>query len=249
MHLLVIIPTMNEHDSLARLIPNLMELPFNISILIVDNHSQDGTAGLINELQKHYPQSIHFLLQPQHKPGLGGAYKTGFKWASNFDCDFVVQMDADGSHAIEHIEPLISSLQAQQADVVIGSRYVKGAQIKNWPIKRHLTSRASCWFAQRVLGIPIKDITGGFKVFKHEVITKLSKYPLRTRHFAFQIEVNALCYYQGLHCLERPIAFIDRSSGQSKLKLKMFAEGFVTVLRLRLTQTKPINSAQEEYNG
>lgn len=249
MRLLVIMPTMNEHDSLVRLILELMALTLNISLLIVDNHSQDGTAKLINDLQTQYPQSIHLLCQPQDKPGLGGAYKAGFKWASNFDCDFVVQMDADGSHAIEHIEPLISSLQAQQADVVIGSRYVKDAQIKNWPIKRHLTSRASCWFAQRVLGIPIKDITGGFKVFKHEVIRKFSKYPLRTRHFAFQIEVNALCYYQGLHCIERPITFIDRSRGQSKLKLQMFAEGFFTVLRLRLTQTKPINSAQEEYNG
>ncbi len=232
MRVLVVIPTYNERENIAELIPALLRLELGAEVLIVDDASPDGTAEEVRQWQEQFPGRVHLLQRPA-KLGLGSAYCQGFQWALQRGYDIVVQMDADFSHDPADVPRLVATLD--QADVAIGSRYVSGVNVVNWPIGRLLLS----WFANRytrcITGMPIADATSGFKAFWGRVLRRLRWERIRSNGYAFQIEVTYRLWRLGCRIVEVPIIFVDRRSGLSKLNRGIVYEAAWMVWRLRLS--------------
>ncbi len=231
MNVLVITPTYNEIDNIKKLIPALLSLRDDINVLVVDDNSPDGTGNYVEELS--WTNDRVFVLKRPGKMGLGTAYIDGFSWAlkhpKNFD--YIIQMDADFSHDPDKIHEFLSKLN-EGYDVVIGSRYLNGVSVVNWPIKRLMLSYFANWYARTFSGVTIRDCTGGFKGFKRKVLEKIPFHYIHSDGYAFQIEVNYFCHKLGFKMVEVPIIFIDRHSGTSKLSRRIVYEAVFRVIAL-----------------
>ncbi|MXW04090.1 MAG: polyprenol monophosphomannose synthase [Gemmatimonadetes bacterium] len=227
---LIIVPTYNEFDNIRRLLPELMALGPDIRVLVVDDNSPDGTGRLADKLAAEN-ERISVLHRPK-KLGLGSAYVAGFKHAIQQDVDCVFEMDADFSHDPAMIPKFIEEIAS--CDVVIGSRYISGINVVNWPMSRLLLSYFANIYTRVVTGMTIRDTTSGFKCFRREVLEKIDLDNVRSDGYAFQIEMNFRCWRKGYRMREIPIIFVDRRSGTSKLSQGVINEAVWIVWWLRL---------------
>ncbi len=232
MSVLVVIPTYNERENIAELIPAVLKLPIQAEILVVDDASPDGTAEEVYLWQRRVPGRVHLLQRPA-KLGLGSAYCAGFQWALQRGYEVVVQMDADFSHNPADVPRLVAALQ--EADVAIGSRYISGVNVVNWPMGRLLLSWLANRYTRCVTGMPVADATSGFKAFWARVLRHLRWERIRSNGYAFQIEVSYRLWRLGCRIVEVPIIFVDRRSGMSKLNRGIVYEAAWMVWRLRLS--------------
>ena len=230
MKTLIIIPTYNELENLPKLLPEVLSKNDNIEVLIVDDNSPDGTASYVeNEMEKN--DKIH-LVKRESKQGLGTAYIAGFKYALQKDFDLIFEMDADFSHDPVELPKFLS--EAKNYDLVIGSRYITGVNVINWPMRRLLLSWFANFYTRVITGMPIRDATGGFKCFRRKVLESIDLNQVRSNGYAFQIEMNFKAWKKGFRLKEIPIIFIDRVKGKSKMSKKIVREAVTMVWKLRL---------------
>ena len=225
---LVIVPTYNERDNLPPLIERLMKLPVPVEVLVVDDNSPDGTGKLADEIAAKNPQVK--VLHRQEKNGLGRAYIAGFKWALERDYEFIFEMDGDFSHNPDDVPSFLKA--AQDADLVIGSRYRDGIRVINWPLKRLMLSMGAGKYVRLITGMPISDPTGGYKCFRRKTLKALDLDAIRSNGYSFQIEMSHKIWRQGLRIAEVPIVFTDRFIGTSKMSRKIVWEALFMVWRL-----------------
>ena len=228
----VIIPTYNEKENVAAIIEAVFGLPRKFDVLIIDDNSPDGTAAIVKGLQQKYAGRLH-LLERAGKQGLGTAYIAGFKWALEHGYEFVFEMDADFSHNPADLLKLYDACAVEGADLAIGSRYVTGVNVVNWPMGRVLMSYYASRYVRIVTGMPINDATAGFVCYRRRVLETLPLDAIRFKGYAFQIEMKFLAYKYGFRIQEVPIIFVNRVLGTSKMSSGIFSEGFFGVLRLK----------------
>lgn len=227
---LVIIPTFNEADNLPRLLPIILNLGSHFNILIVDDNSPDGTAKLVKEMQRT-EQRIHLIERPA-KMGLGTAYVAGFKFALANGFDYVFEMDADFSHDPAELPRLLA--KAEEYDLVIGSRYIEGVNVVNWPMKRLLLSYFANIYTRVITGMPVRDATGGFKCFRRQVLESIDLDAIHSNGYSFQIEMSFKSWRKGFRVCEIPIVFVDRRIGVSKMSKKIVYEAVWMVWKLKI---------------
>ena len=201
-----------------------------IDVLVVDDNSPDGTADVVKELKKKFSGKV-LLIEREGKLGLGTAYVEGFKFALKEGYDFVFEMDADLSHDPKEIPNLLKGA-LDSYDIVIGSRYSHDVSVMNWPMRRVLLSYFANLYARKLTGVPVKDLTSGFKCISRKVLEKIDLDKIRSNGYAFQIELTVKAYYKGLKIVEHPIIFVERRSGVSKMSKKIVLEAFFMVIRL-----------------
>ncbi len=233
MERLVIIPTYNEKENIENIVQVVLTLPIEFHILIVDDNSPDGTAEIVKRLQMQYPTQL-FLLERNGKQGLGTAYIAGFKWAIEHKYEYIFEMDADFSHNPQDLLSLYDACANEGADVAIGSRYVTGVNVVNWPMSRVLMSYFASKYVRFVLGIDIHDTTAGFMCYRRHVLETIELDKIRFKGYAFQIEMKFTAYKCGFTIEEKPIIFINRVLGTSKMSGGIFSEALLGVVRLRL---------------
>jgi dolichol-phosphate mannosyltransferase len=227
---LVIVPTYNERENIARLIESILGQDSRLEILVVDDGSPDGTADIVRAIKAQNPR-VDILSRPK-KMGLGTAYVAGFRWALERGYDFVFEMDADFSHDPNHLPEFLRAIQA--ADLVLGSRYREGkVTVVNWPIARLILSYFANVYARRVTGLEVWDATGGFKCFRRAVLEAIDLNKVRSNGYAFQIEMSYRASKRGFRIIEIPIVFVDRTEGQSKMSKTIVREAIWMVWRLR----------------
>ncbi|MEK7391872.1 MAG: polyprenol monophosphomannose synthase [Fibrobacterota bacterium] len=227
---LIVIPTYNERDNLPKLIEILMGFPEPIQVLVVDDGSPDGTGDLAEEWTRKTDR-VH-LMRRAGKLGLGSAYVAGFRWALERDYERIFEMDADFSHDPKYIMPMIE--KSMEADLVVGSRYLTGVNVVNWPMSRLLLSYCANKYAKFVSGLPIFDCTAGFKVFRREALAAIDLENISASGYGFQIEIHYKVWKKGFKLAEVPIVFVDRAAGVSKMSGKIIREALLLVVRLRL---------------
>lgn len=227
---LVIIPTYNELENIRLLIPDLLGRYNNLDILVVDDSSPDGTGNFVQELAKSNDRIK--LISREKKMGLGTAYTEGFKYALKHDYEFIFEMDADYSHDPKEINSFLKA--TQEYDLVLGSRYIKGVNVVNWPMRRLLLSYFANIYTRLITGIPIMDATGGFKCFRRKVLESIDFDDVKSNGYAFQIEITFKVWRKGFKIGEIPIVFIDRTMGHSKMSKKIVREAVFMVWKLRL---------------
>lgn len=229
---LIIIPTYNEKENIAELIPRIFETLPATHILVVDDNSPDGTGDIVAGLiQTIYPNRLN-ILRRAGKLGLGTAYIAGFKWALERDYELIFEMDADFSHDPKYLPAFIS--MAASKDLVLGSRYVPGGGVRNWGMIRQFISRGGSFYARTILGLSIRDLTGGFKCFRRKVLETIGLDQIKSNGYSFQIEMTYRAACKGYKIGETPIVFEDRTAGKSKMSRKIFLEAITMVWRLRL---------------
>lgn len=222
----VVIPTYDEVNSIAIIIEKIFSLGDNFFVLVVDDNSPDGTSRVVKDLQRKYP-ALDLIIRKE-RLGLGNAYKDGFRYILERKYDVIVQIDADLSHPTSCIMPMISLLD--KYDLIIGSRYIKGGGIHNWPLGRIILSRLGNIFAKFMLGLPARDLTSGFKCIKRSVLEKIDCNAMSSQGYFFQIELTFRSFLKGINIAEYPIIFQGRSKGKSKLSLYIFFESFLKVI-------------------
>ena len=230
---LVIIPTYNEKENIENIIRAVFSQKIAFHILIIDDGSPDGTAQIVKGLQQEMFDKL-FLLERYGKLGLGTAYIAGFKWALEHDYAYIFEMDADFSHNPKDLVKLHEACHDGGADVAIGSRYVTGVNVVNWPISRVLMSYFASKYVRMALGLSIADTTAGFKCYKREVLETLELDKIRFKGYAFQIEMKFTAYKCGFKLVEVPIIFINRVLGTSKMSGGIFGEAFFGVIQLKM---------------
>jgi dolichol-phosphate mannosyltransferase len=228
---LVVVPTYNEAGNLAALVEQVLAQDARLEILVVDDHSPDGTGQLAEALAQKEPRLQ--VLHREAKLGLGTAYITGFKWALERGYDYVFEMDADFSHDPAHLKEFLKAIA--DADLVLGSRYLGGrVTVVNWPMGRLVLSYCANIYARRITGLRIWDLTGGFKCFRRRVLEAIDLSQVRSNGYAFQIEMSVRAWRKGFTLKEIPIVFVDRTEGQSKMNRSIVREAVWIVPRLRL---------------
>ncbi len=233
MERLVIIPTYNEKENIENIVQVVLTLPIEFHILIVDDNSPDGTAEIVKRLQMQYPNQL-FLLERSGKQGLGTAYIAGFKWAIEHKYEYIFEMDADFSHNPQDLLSLYDACANEGADVAIGSRYVTGVNVVNWPMSRVLMSYFASKYVRFILGVDIHDTTAGFMCYRRHVLETIELDKIRFKGYAFQIEMKFTAYKCGFTIKEKPIIFINRVLGTSKMSGGIFSEALLGVVRLRI---------------
>jgi dolichol-phosphate mannosyltransferase len=228
---LIVIPTYNERENIASLVDDVLRCVPTMDLLIIDDNSPDGTGQVIDEMRERDPR-IH-VLHREGKLGLGTAYVRGFQYAIEQGYDLVFEMDADYSHDPRYLPRFLET--AEQADLVIGSRYIAGGGTPNWSPLRRFISGGGNIFARAVLGIPIHDCTSGYRCYRTAALRTLNLSAIRAQGYAFQVELAYNFWKSGYRVREVPIIFVDRRVGKSKMSRKIFAEAFLWVLRTRLT--------------
>lgn len=232
---LVIIPTYNEKENIEAIITAVMELPIEYHVLVIDDGSPDGTAAIVKELMANtYASKLH-LVERSGKLGLGTAYIAGFKWAIEHQYDYIFEMDADFSHNPQDLLKLYDACANQGADVAIGSRYVSGVNVVNWPMGRVLMSYFASKYVRLVLGIDIHDTTAGFVCYRREVLETIELDKIRFKGYAFQIEMKYTAHKCGFKIQEVPIIFVNRVLGTSKMSGGIFSEALLGVVKLRIS--------------
>lgn len=228
----VIIPTYNEKENIENIIRAVFNLPHSFDVLVIDDGSPDGTAAIVKTLQKEFEGKLH-MIERKGKLGLGTAYIFGFKWAIEHKYDFIFEMDADFSHNPEELLKLYDACANQGADVAIGSRYISGVNVVNWPIGRVLMSYFASKYVRIVTGLNIADTTAGFKCYRREVLETIDLDKIQFKGYAFQIEMKFTAYKCGFKIVEVPIIFINRVLGVSKMNGGIFGEAVLGVLQLK----------------
>ena len=226
----VVIPTFNECENIGRLIPAILAENAPLSIVVVDDSSPDGTAEIVATLAAR-DERVAVLRRP-HREGIVPAYKAGFAQALRDGAQYIIQMDADFSHPVNMLPELLRL--AADADVVLGSRYLTGITVVNWPMDRLLLSYFGNWYARRVTGLPIRDVTGGFKCWRREALERIQLDRVRSNGYAFQIETTYRAWCLGLRIKEIPITFIDRTAGDSKMNKRIAVQAMWIVWWLRI---------------
>lgn len=229
---LVIIPTYNERANITRMIETVMGLPQPFDILVVDDGSPDGTADLVRAQQAVYPKRVH-LLERSGKLGLGTAYIAGFEWGLEHGYDYICEMDADFSHNPADLVRLRQACAESGADVSVGSRYVRGGKVVNWPWDRIFLSYGASVYVRMITWMPVKDPTAGFVCYRREVLQAIDLKKIRFIGYAFQIEMKFATRQLGFTIREVPITFVDRVEGVSKMSSNIIKEAVVGVLRMR----------------
>ncbi len=229
---LVIIPTYNEKDNIANIAETIFDLAEDYHILVIDDNSPDGTASIVETLQEKWPRRL-FLLSRNGKLGLGTAYITGFKWALERDYEYIFEMDADFSHNPDDLNRLLDACR-EGADLAIGSRYVTGVNVINWPIGRILVSYFASMYVRIVTRMKIKDTTAGFKCYRRIVLEQLDLDRIRFKGYAFQIEMKFKTWKSGFNIVEIPIIFTERKHGVSKMSGGIFNEALWGVIVMKL---------------
>ena len=227
---IVIIPTYNEKENIKAIVEAVFALQEGFHILVVDDSSPDGTAQIVQELQKSYTDELHLELRKQ-KDGLGKAYIHGFKWALEHGYDYIFEMDADFSHNPADLSKLLDACQT--ADMSVGSRYSQGVNVVNWPMGRVLLSYFASKYVRFILGIPIYDTTAGFVCFKRETLMKIDLDQVRLKGYGFQVEMKYRVFKKGLKINEVPIIFTNRILGESKMNGGIIGEAVLGILNLR----------------
>ena len=234
MEKLVIIPTYNELENIEKIIERLLDLPYDLHVLVVDDHSPDGTAAVVRSMQERPERGarVHLLERPG-KLGLGSAYRDGFRYALEHGAEIIFEMDADFSHDPAAIGDFLEAIQ--DADLVLGSRYLHGgANVVNWPLQRLLLSWCANLYTRVITGMPVHDATGGFKCFRRRSLEGIRLDRVRSDGYAFQIEVSFKVWKRGFRIREIPIMFVDRRAGVSKMNRRIIWEAAWLVWRLRL---------------
>ena len=230
MKTLIIIPTYNELENLPRLLPEVLSKDESIEVLIVDDNSPDGTAAFVkNEMKVN--NRIHLIIR-QSKQGLGTAYIAGFKYALQNNFQIIFEMDADFSHDPKEIPRFLDEIK--NSDVILGSRYINGVNVINWPLRRLLLSSFANLYTRVITGMPIHDATGGFKCFRREVLEAIDLDRVTSNGYAFQIEMTFKAWKKGFKVKEIPIIFVDRVKGKSKMSKKIVREAVTMVWKLRI---------------
>ena len=230
MKTLIIIPTYNELENIPTLLPEVLSKDDGINVLIVDDNSPDGTASFVESEIKNNNR-IHLVKRPS-KRGLGTAYIAGFKFALQNRYDYVFEMDADFSHDPKEIPRFLDEIK--NSDVVLGSRYVNGVNVINWPMRRLLLSSFANYYTRFITGMPVHDATGGFKCFRREVLEAINLEKVTSNGYAFQIEMTFKAWKKGFKVKEIPIIFVDRVKGKSKMSKKIVREAVTMVWKLRI---------------
>lgn len=231
MKAVVIIPTYNECENLPRIVPQVLAQDSRLHVLVVDDNSPDGTGKLADELAAGSGGRI-FVLHRERKEGLGQAYLAGFRWALSQDFDLIFEMDADFSHDPKYLPDFLAAVL--EADLVLGSRYISGVNVVNWPMSRLLLSYFANVYSRIVTGMPLRDGTGGFKCFRREVLQSIDLARVKSNGYSFQIEMSFRAMKKGFRLKEIPIVFVDRTAGTSKMSKKIVREAIWMVWRLRL---------------
>ncbi len=232
MEKLVIIPTYNEKDNVESIIKTVFDLQQNYHILIIDDGSPDGTADIVKSLFAQFPGQL-FLEERKGKQGLGTAYIHGFVWALKHGCQFIFEMDADFSHNPKDLERLYEVCKNQGAGIAVGSRYIRGGAVMNWPANRILLSKGASLYTRMITWMPIKDPTAGFVCYRREVLETMNFAAINFVGYAFQIEMKFAAWKLNFLIAEVPITFIDRRHGESKMNKGIIKEGVLGVLKLR----------------
>ena len=230
---LVVIPTYNEFGNIRKMLDKLLHLEEVLDVLIVDDGSPDGTAGLVRQVQLEYPERIH-LMEREGKLGLGTAYVAGFKYALEKGYEYICEMDADFSHPPEDVPRLIAEVRAGNADLVIGSRYVNGINIVNWSLSRLILSYGANIYARIITGLPVFDTTAGFKCIHRRVLENISLDRIRSNGYAFQIELHFRAWKAGFTLKEVSIIFREREEGVSKMSKKIVREAMWRVWAIKV---------------
>ena len=230
---LIIIPTYNEIENIENIIRKVFSLEESFSILIIDDGSPDGTAKKVKELQKEFSNTL-FIEERNGKLGLGTAYILGFKWALKKDYQYIFEMDADFSHDPNDLSRLLKACKENGGDVAIGSRYVKGVNIVNWPMSRLLMSYFASKYVKAITGMPIHDSTAGFKCYKRKVLEKIKLDKIEFVGYAFQIEMKFTSWKYGFNIIEVPVIFTDRQEGNSKMSGGIFYEALFGVIKMKV---------------
>lgn len=226
---LIIIPTYNEKDNIGLLVPVIDSIVSGVHILVVDDASPDGTSAFVKELGKQ--RANLFVLDRPCKEGLGKAYVGGFHWALSRDYEYIFEMDADFSHDPKYLPDFLAAIENN--DLVIGSRYISGVNVINWPMKRLLLSYCASIVARIITGLPLRDCTAGFKCFRRIVLEKISLDTIDSSGYAFQIEMNFFAWKNKFRITEIPIVFTDRQRGTSKMSTKIIREAMILLWKLR----------------
>ena len=229
---LIIIPTYNESDNIEKLLELISRTDPAAHVLIADDNSPDRTYEIVERLmQTSYPGRL-FLLKRAGKLGLGTAYIAGFKWALARDYDYIFEMDADFSHDPKYLPAFLTAIEKH--DLVLGSRYVPGGGVKNWGLLRKIISRGGSLYARTILGLSLRDLTGGFKCFRRQVLESIDLDAVKSNGYSFQIEMTYRARCKGFRICETPIVFEDRTAGKSKMSRKIFLEAVLMVWKLRM---------------
>ena len=230
---IVIIPTYNERENIENIIRAVFGLEKTFHILIIVDGSPDGTAAIVKTLQQEFPDRL-FMIERKGKLGLGTAYITGFKWALEHSYEYIFEMDADFSHNPNDLPRLYEACAVQGGDVAIGSRYVSGVNVVNWPMGRVLMSYFASKYVRIVTGLPIHDTTAGFKCYRRQVLETIDLDHIRFKGYAFQIEMKFTAYKCGFKIIEVPVIFINRELGTSKMNSSIFGEAVFGVIKLKV---------------
>lgn len=245
---LVIIPTYNEKDNIEPLIQKVFSLSKSFDILIIDDNSPDGTREIIKNLQQTYHEALHLMERPG-KQGLGTAYIQGFHWALERHYEYIFEMDADFSHNPADLPILYDASIEKEADLVVGSRYVKGVNVVNWPMSRVLLSFLASKYVNIITGIPVKDTTAGFVCYHRKVLETIDLNNIKFKGYAFQIEMKFMAWKHGFNIVEEPIIFTDRSKGESKMSKGIFREAFLGVIEMKIKSLfKKLSSQKVKAN-
>jgi len=230
---IVVIPTYNEIENIDAIIRKVFSLSLPFDVLIIDDGSPDGTANIVKDIQKEFPDQLH-LLERKGKLGLGTAYIHGFKWALEKGYEYIFEMDADFSHPPEDLIRLYHACATQGHDAAVGSRYITGVNVVNWPIQRVLMSYFAGYYVRAVTGMPIMDPTAGFICYTRRVLETIQLDKVQFIGYAFQIEMKFNSWKYGFHIVEVPIIFTDRTKGASKMSRGIFKEAILGVLSLKI---------------
>ena len=242
MRKLVIIPTYNECENISKMIDKVFSLEGEFSILVVDDGSPDGTADIVRRRQSEFPARLH-LLERAGKLGLGTAYIAGFRWALARDYDYIFEMDCDFSHDPDDLLRLYERAVADGVGAVVGSRYVQGVNVVNWPMSRLLLSYFASIYVRKMTRMPVRDATAGFVCYSRHALETLDLDNVRMKGYGFQIEMKYTVWRLGLGISEVSIVFTDRREGTSKMSSSIFGEAFFGVMRLPWRRLRPRNDA------
>ena len=234
---IVIIPTYNEKENIEAIVRKVFSLPVDFHILVIDDGSPDGTAGIVKGLQAEFPEQLH-LLERSGKQGLGTAYLTGFRWSLDKGYDYVFEMDADFSHNPDDLLRLYSACAEHGADVAIGSRYCNGVSVVDWPIGRIIMSYYASAYVRGVLNMKVYDTTAGFVCYSRTVLETIDLDAVQMKGYGFQIEMKYTAHKLGFKIKEVPIIFTNRQLGTSKMSSGIFGEAFWGVIKLRFRRIK-----------
>lgn len=232
MKTLIIIATYNEKENITALIPKVFAAAPDVDILVIDDSSPDKTYEVVEQFANNEYKGRLYLMKRSGKLGLGTAYIAGFKWALSRDYQAIMHMDADFSHNPKYIPEFLN--QIKHYDLVIGSRYVKGGGVVNWGLLRKIISRGGSFYSRTILGLPIRDLTGGFKCFRREVLEKIGVDNIKSSGYSFQVETTYRTFLNKFSIKEIPIIFEDRVIGQSKMSSGIFVEALLMIIKLRL---------------